>query len=59
METEKRLIRADATVDAFTKWLTSTYDGRMPADIVNEIPAVDAVEVVRCKECFYGYRELI
>jgi DNA-directed RNA polymerase subunit RPC12/RpoP len=49
MATEKRitrLIRADVTVDAFTKWLTSTYDGRMPADIVNEIPTVDAVEVV-------------
>ena len=51
MATEKRLIRADVTVDAFTKWLTSTYDGRMPADIVNEIPTVDAVEVVRCKDC--------
>ena len=46
MATEKRLIRADVTVDAFRKWLTSTYDGRMPADIVNEIPTVDAVEVV-------------
>ena len=46
MATEKRLIRADVTVDAFTKWLTSTYDGRMPVDIVNEIPTVDAVEVV-------------
>jgi hypothetical protein len=46
MATEKRLIWADETVDAFTKWLTSTYDGRMPADIVNEIPTVDAVEVV-------------
>lgn len=51
MATEKRLIRADVTVDAFTKWLTSTYDGRMPADIVNEIPTVDAVEAVRCKDC--------
>ena len=46
MATEKRLIRADETVDAFTKWLTSTYDGRMPVDIVNEIPTVDAVEVI-------------
>lgn len=45
MATEKRLIRADVTVDAFTKWLTSTYDGRMPVDIVNEIPTVDAVEL--------------
>lgn len=45
MATEKRLIRADVTVEAFTKWLTSPYDGRMPADIVDEIPTVDAVEV--------------
>lgn len=51
MATEKRLILADATVDAFTKWLTSTYDGRMPVDVVNEIPTVDAVEVVRCRDC--------
>ena len=51
MATEKRLILADVTVDAFTKWLTSTYDGRMPADIVNEIPTVEGVEVVRCGEC--------
>ena len=53
MATEKRLIRADVTADAFTKWLTSTYDGRMPVDIVNEIPTVDAVEVVRCEKCRY------
>lgn len=53
MATEKRLIRADVTVEAFTKWLTSRYDGRMPADIVDEIPTCDAVEVVRCKDCKY------
>lgn len=52
MATEKRLIRADLTVEAFTKWLTSRYDVRMPADIVDEIPTCDAVEVVRCKDCF-------
>ena len=55
MATEKRLIRADATADAFTKWLTSTYDGRMPCDIVAEIPTVDAVEVVRCKDCIHWH----
>lgn len=49
MSNEKRLIRADVTVEAFTEWLTSRYDGRMPADIVNEIPTVDAVEVVHGK----------
>ena len=49
MATKKRLIMADVTVEAFTKWLTSRYDGRMPADIVNEIPTVDAVEVVHGK----------
>ena len=46
MATEERLIRADVTAEAFTKWLTSRYDGRMPADIVDEIPTADAVEVV-------------
>jgi hypothetical protein len=56
MATEKRitrLIRADVTVDAFTKWLTSTYDGRMPADIVNEIPTVDAVEIDVLEDWLY------
>ena len=46
MANEKRLIDADVTLDVFTKWLTSTYDGRMPGDVIAEIPTVDAVEVV-------------
>ena len=46
-----RLIDADETINAFTKWLTSAYDGRMPKDIVDEIHTVAAVEVVRCKDC--------
>jgi rubrerythrin len=46
MATEKRLIDANETITAFTNWLTSRYDGRMPRDIVAEIPTVDAVEVV-------------
>lgn len=50
MATEKRLIRADVTVEAFTKWLTSRYDGRLPTDIVDEIPTVDAVEVADMRE---------
>ena len=55
MATEKRMIDANVVEDAFTKWLTSTYDGRMPSDVVAEIPTVDAVEVVRCKDCRYRY----
>lgn len=51
MATEKRLIEANETINAFTNWLTSRYDGRLPRDIVAEIPTVDAVEVVRCKDC--------
>ena len=46
MANEKRLIDANATINAFTNWLTSRYDGRLPRDIVAEIPTVDAVEVV-------------
>jgi hypothetical protein len=66
MATEKRLIYANETITAFTNWLTSRYDGRMPRDIVAEIPTVDAVEVVhgrwiveneesiRCSECCFN-----
>ena len=46
MATKKRLIDANETITAFTNWLTSRYDGRLPRDVVAEIPTVDAVEVV-------------
>ena len=41
-----RMIDADVTADAFTEWFTNTYDCRMPRDIVDAIPTVDAVPVV-------------
>ena len=49
MANEKRLIDANVTVAVFTEWLTSSYDGRMPRDVVTEIPTVDAVEVVHAQ----------
>lgn len=45
MANEKRCIDANETINAFTNWLTSRYDGRMPRDVVAEIPTVDAVPV--------------
>ena len=50
----KRLIDANATIDAFTNWLTSRYDGRLPRDIVAELPTVDAVEVVHGHWRYYS-----
>ena len=54
----ERLIDADETITAFTKWLTSIYDGRMPKDIVDEIHTVDAVEVVRCWDCKHWLKDV-
>ena len=50
---EKRLIDADAFLEKMKR--TSRY-----FDVVfdvEEMPAVDAVEVVRCRECKYHYWE--
>ena len=50
MASERRLIDADAFLEKMKR--TSRY-----FDVVfdvEEMPAVDAVEVVRCKDCKYG-----
>ena len=60
MATEKRLIDADALLDRFSE-LASRYkpEGDLffldaIADEIMDAPTVDAVEVVRCKDCkFY------
>ena len=55
MATEKRLIDANALITAFEKEVEqSTYSYFNLDEIVDEIihaPTVDAVEVVRCKDC--------
>lgn len=65
MANEKRLIDANATIDAFTNWLTSRYDGRLPRDIVAELPTVDAVVLPKGKPGDYlewdngaGFRQI-
>ena len=57
MATEKRLIDADALLDRFSE-LASKYkpEGDLffldaIADEIMDAPTVDAVEVVRCKDC--------
>ena len=53
LSTEKRLINADALLEKMKR--TSRY-----FDVlfdVEEMPTVDAVEVVRCRECKYHYWE--
>ena len=64
METKKRLIDANALKDRFKlriDWLekdkhdeytTGIWDGCLyDAKLIDEAPTVDAVEVVRCKDC--------
>lgn len=62
---EKRLIDANSILDNFLKRYTEMErDGNLVfaaceikqdfADMVSNAPTVDAVEVVRCKDCKYG-----
>lgn len=64
MANEKRLIDADALLGKFQFRLP--VDGhiaeciddcaKMAKQIINDAPTVDAVEVVRCKDCkYWGY----
>ena len=49
-----RLIDADALIeDALTEGAYGYVDAKQIADA----PAVDAVPVVRCKDCIYSYEE--
>ena len=51
----KRLIYAEDMIEEmvkFGRWDTKTLEA------LNRIPSVDAVPVVRCKDCKYGYKAL-
>lgn len=45
------LIRRNDALDALCFYDEKSITGRTPQDIVRVLPAVDAVEVVRCREC--------
>ena len=62
---EKRLIDANSILDDFLKRYTEMErDGKLVvaaceikqdfADMISNAPTVDAVEVVRCRECKFG-----
>jgi hypothetical protein len=51
MATEKRLIDANALIDKFWQPECRTQTRRDFVAMVNYAPTVDAVEVVRCKDC--------
>ncbi len=56
MENEKRLIDANELIDRLNHTTTVAYPNLFPgllaaAEIVDDAPTVDAVEVVRCKDC--------
>ena len=46
-----RLIDADALKKETGKWLTNPTDSRLLADVIDNAPTIDAVPVVRCKDC--------
>ena len=55
MENEKRLIDANALsceIDSCS--FETSYDCEKVLEIIAEAPTVDAVEVVRCKDCKHG-----
>lgn len=54
MATEKRLIDANEAKAALTGWETEPTDEEIEY-VIDEIPTVDAVEVVRCKDCKHRY----
>ena len=56
MESEKRLIDANELVETLNHTTMVAYPNLFPgllaaAEIVEDAPTVDAVEVVRCKDC--------
>lgn len=64
LSSEKRLIDADALLNEFLKRYTERERNRNLvfaaceikqdfADMISDFPTVDAVEVVRCRECKY------
>lgn len=46
-----RLIDADALIDSMNGEFTDHIEEFRAITIVNDVPTIDAVEVVRCKEC--------
>jgi hypothetical protein len=58
MANEKRLIDANALIDKFWQEECRTQTRRDFVAMVNYAPTVDAVEVVRCKDCKKGHPEL-
>lgn len=53
-----RLIDADKFVLALMDASLSSVDEDTILDLVDSINTVDAVPVVRCKDCEYGYEDL-
>ena len=60
MENEKRMIDANALKSEF-EWLKSVVNESSKGEVmdvmqrIDNAPTVDAVEVVRCKDCKYSY----
>ena len=54
MKTEKRLIDANAL-----NWGRCPTDGKLAKAWLDEAPTVDAVEVVRCKDCIYAQKNYL
>lgn len=46
-----RIVDADALKKETGKWLTDPTDSRLLADVIDNAPTIDAVPVVRCKDC--------
>ena len=53
MANEKRLIWDVDMKTAFREWFDHE-DFRTMNQVIDDIPTVDAVEVVRCKDCYLG-----
>jgi hypothetical protein len=57
MENEKRLIDANARIKwmedntANSEWMVNQYNADWICSMLETAPTVDAVEVVRCKDC--------
>lgn len=56
-----RLIDADALKEHIKKYTSvfTRYDWREICEMLNDAPTVDAVEVVRCKDCKHNYYNMI
>lgn len=55
----KRLIDANElrqTIESKIYW-SAIYDGLDMLEAIDDAPTVDAVEVVRCKDCIYGAKD--